>query len=155
MSSIAEQLKNLKINTVKTSNGISWKYILKNEVDRLKKYIQDEIDLMYISYSPKVYHRTGLFRQSLFVDDTVDISANGKQLTMHVKFNDSLAFHNSLWHGSSGYLPILWSEEWAWKDQSNPIERFTYWGGNGFLQAAIDKYNQDNPYGIVVKIEKY
>ena len=154
MPSIAEQLKDLTINKQITSNGINWADILKNEINRLKQYIQNELDIAYMSYSPKVYHRTGLFKRSLFVDDTVNINASGKQLTMHIKFND-YAWHNSLWNGYSGYLPILWSEGWAWKDQSNPIERFTYWDGNGFLQTAIDKYNQDNPYGIVVKIEKY
>ena len=154
MSSIAEQLKNLSVNSNVKSNGISWTDILRSEMDRLKQYIQDELDMAYMSYYPKEYHRTGLFQQSLFVDDAVDINASGNQITMYVKFND-LAYHNSLWNGYDGYLPALWSEGWEWKDQSNPRERFTFYSGNDFIQNAVDKYNSNNPYGIIVQIEKY
>lgn len=154
MPSIAEQLKNLTVNKQVTSNGVSWADILKSETNRLKQFIQNELDMAYMSYYPKVYHRTGLFQQSLFVDDAISVSASGKQLTMNVKFND-LAWHDSLWNGSSGYLPVLWSEGWSWKDQSDPRERFTYWNGNHFLKNAIEKYNNDNSYGIVAKIERY
>ena len=109
---------------------------------------------MYSSYYPSVYHRTGLFQKSLYLDNNIQFIANGKQIKMYIKFND-YAWHDSLWNGSSGYLPILWNYGWAWKDQSNPRERFTYWNGNDMFERAISKFEQDNPYGIKVKIEKY
>lgn len=144
----------MSVNTV-SSNGSDWKQTLQSEMSRLKMYLQDELDLAYMSYYPKVYQRQWLFQKSLYIDDVLELSANGTQLTMYVKFNDTLAYHNSLWNGSDSYLPILWSEGWAWKDQSHPRERFTFWNGNHFIENAVAKFNQDNPYGLIVKIQKY
>ncbi|MDD4138560.1 MAG: hypothetical protein PHT99_11830 [Methanoregula sp.] len=154
MSSIADQLKNMNVGKLKMKNGQTYEEMLKKEVIKLKQYVDDEIALAYMSYYPKVYHRTNRFRHSTYVSDDIQYSANGKQITMYVRFND-LAWHNSLWNGSDGYLPLLWSEGWAWKDQSNPRERFTYWGGNSMLETAIEKYKMDNPLGLDVRIEKY
>lgn len=154
MSSIADQLKNMNVGKLKMKNGQTYEEMLKKEVIKLKQYVDDEIALAYMSYYPKVYHRTNRFRHSTYVSDDIQYSANGKQITMYVRFND-LAWHNSLWNGSDGYLPLLWSEGWAWKDQSDPRERFTYWGGNSMLETAIEKYKMDNPLGLDVRIEKY
>lgn len=154
MSSLADQLKNMNAGKLKMKNGQTYEEMLKKEVIKLKQYVDDEIALAYMSYYPKVYHRTNRFQHSTYVSDDIQYSANGKQITMYVRFNN-FAWHNSLWGSSDGYLPLLWSEGWAWKDQSNPRERFTYWGGNSMLETAIEKYKMDNPLELDVRMEKY
>lgn len=156
MPSIAEQLAKLNIGTSKIQNGSNWKQILKSESERLKQYIQDAIDeTVYMSYYPKVYKRSYQFERSLYVDDFVDIDITGSTMTMYIKFNDVLAYHNSLWNGSDGYLPILLDQGWSWHNSNVNIYRLSNFGGYHFLDQAIQNYNRDNPYGIIVKIEKY
>lgn len=152
--SLADKLKNIDVSTLRLKNGMTCEGILKQEAERLHQYIQDEIDEAYMSYTPKVYKRTYQFEHSLYVDDMVEINATGTQLSIKLKFNDTLAWHNSLWNGSDGYLPALLDDGWSWHSSNVNIYRLSNFDGYHFLENAVDKYNQDNPYGIKVNIIK-
>ena len=52
--------------------------------------------MLFRSYSPVVYQRTYVIRDSIYEEDYANIDTSGMQLTIRIKQTDA-AMHKSLW----------------------------------------------------------
>lgn len=138
--------KNYIEENIKNSNSGIGKNV-KNEVDRLKDCIQQEIDNYYTSYSPTVYHRTDNLKNSLVVLQT----QNGFSIT----FDERLAYHDSVvYEDAQTYVPLLIEDGWHWNKPHQKIDRFTDFSGYPFVENGVKKYLQSAPKGVSIKIHK-
>lgn len=152
---ISKQLKNMNVSTVRLKNGLTCKEILRHEADRLKSCIQKRINEFYGNHSTSgQYDRTDAFRQSLMVDDILEIDVVGNQLRIYLLFDDGLAYHPSLWGGEKGFVPSLIEFGWSWNQDNIHRRYLSYFEGFDYVGLGIQDYNQDNPYGIKVNIIK-
>ncbi len=116
--------------------------ILEKEGNRLKDYLEDEIQNYYNSYSPTVYQRTYNFLNSVRITPVLQ---EGNQLTIKIYFDENMATHDSIFGGEDGYVPILLEYGWQWKNGMK-IEHLSTYEGFHFVDKAIERYNSNNPY---------
>ena len=154
MDDLEDILGDVDWSTAVFDNGLTLEGTLRQEAERLKKCIEDEIQKYYDSYSPIMYSRTGAFQNSVEIEDMVNMNIDVGQMSIMVGFNDD-AYHPSLFGGDKGYVPALINDGWSWKNQpQTSIYRFTYFDGTGFFERAIAEFLSDNPYGVTVDIIK-
>ena len=117
MDDLEDILGDVDWSTAVFDNGLTLEGTLRQEAERLKKCIEDEIQKYYDSYSPIMYSRTGAFQNSVEIEDMVNM-------------NNDDAYHLSLFGGDKGYVPALINDGWSWKNQpQTSIYRFTYFDG--------------------------
>lgn len=133
---------------IKTDDGKTLNSIVKAEGKRFKQILQKHIDAYYASYEPKIYKRTDLFKNSLEVDTKVE------DMSIRVFFNDN-AWHLSLTKNDFKlrFVPTLIDSGWKWKVAKYPIYRFTCFGGDHYIKAAIDEFNRNNPYNLSIEVQ--
>lgn len=141
------------IRKLQLPNGRTIEQQMKYEAKRFLKILQEEIDEWYRSYSPKVYSRTYGMRNSIYAEDLVDIDSSGTQLTIRVKYTDE-AIHESLWGGSEVDTLLLMNNGYQVKSGWHKnIPYFGYREGGHFLEKAVERFNQDNYFGIEINID--
>ena len=136
--------------------------ILKSELQRLEEYIKEELQVYFDSYTPTVYKRTGDTERSITLNDPY---VEGKDLCADITFDDDLANHPSVMSTETkeqpdGYTPWLLEVGWDISDRVQPRRyMFTHHpgtkgagGNNGYITAAVKRFNRDNKYGIKVSV---
>ena len=160
MESLKKQLQNLDLKQVRVSNGETLSTIMEKEAKRLYRLIQERIDKYYSSYhsNPYFYERTGNFRNSLFVDDIVNIKINGNGLEIGLGFQQDLAMHRNIFDNHDSFVPLLMERGWKatrLEEKYGVIEHFTRFDGINAVRDAIEEFNRSNKYGIVVNADNF
>jgi len=140
------------IAKLKLPNGRTIESQIKQEAERLKQLLQSEIDRWYSAYSPVVYPRSYNMRNSLYIDDVVNITSSGNQLTISIKFSDN-AYHKSLW--SNEYVNVLYLENYGYsvsKGWHKDVPYFGYRSPGSYLEEAVDTFNSTSDLGFKAKI---
>lgn len=120
---------------------------LKKEAEKLKQFIQQEIDTYYRGYVPNTYAGTSDWKNSLIINTTQD----GQLM---ITFDEDLAFHKSLFGDDEAYVPILMDSGWHWNKPHNVINRFTDFDGLNYIENAINKYLAVAPNGIKFTVKQ-
>ena len=139
--------------TIKLSNGKTIGQILQNESRRLKGLITKHIGIYYAAYDPTYRDRTHRLINSLRIED---MKQHGNQLSVRVYFDEPTATQPSVVPGGApGFTPILIDQGWEVKKDVwfKDIHMFGHFEGTGFIKAAVDEYNANNPYGFKIQVE--
>lgn len=146
-------------NSTKLANGKTMKIVLEEEAMRLQRCIENEIDAYYNSYTPHTnpntgepyYERTYRLKDSLTVDAVKQI---GNSLSIRVYFNEN-ATHKSIFGGEDGFLPVLLTHDWKWRNDIGLYHLSYYDGSNtDFINSGILAYNKANPYGLTIQLHE-
>lgn len=122
--------------------------VLEREGERLKGYLEEEVQNYYNSYSPTVYTRTYNFLNSVRI---TPVFQEGNNLTVKIYFDEGMATHDSIFGGEDGYVPTLL--EYGWQVKSDKVPNYyhlKYYEGFHFVDKAIEKYNRGNPNGFKI-----
>lgn len=115
--------------------------ILKSEVAKLEGITKSVYQQYLKSYSPTQYVRTGEMIGSI---GKTEIVKEGNKMKMAVSFDNSSAYHESLFGGSKGHAPILISEGWHSKrleqTRMGRVYRLTYYEGFDALGKIESQY---------------
>lgn len=154
MASIQDQLNRIIVNKVKLRNGKTVKQNLMEAVDYLYICMQNRIDEMYESYTPKIYERRSFLdglQTSLYAEDFIDSKIVGNTIYLSLKFSGNVwawNFNNN--HKSP--VNVLMNEGWIApkleKQIGHPVERFTRFEGAKFIQKGISDFNKHNKWGV-------
>ena len=116
--------------------------------------IQDAIDDYYASYSPRIYQRTNQLKSAVLFSDIGSVTYNGSTAQITIDINN-FRWHISLPFGGRAHMSDafqLIDQGWVVIHGSHSsIYRFGYYEGASFMEAAIGKFNSNNPLGIEVK----
>lgn len=116
--------------------------------------LQEEMLDWYADYKPKIYQRSYDMFNSIRVDDFVEVNINKGKCAIHIIFDDS-AFHTSLFDdGKVNVIPLM---NYGYETHNKPFSDVPYFGyryGGHFIEKAVSRFNNDNPYGIELVIEK-
>lgn len=152
MASIEEQLKRIVVKKAKLDNGKTVEQNLKEAVNYLYTCIQYYIESMYQEYKPVRYKRRpwgeGL-RTSLYVEDFLQARIKDNSIELSLKFSSNVWAWN-VNHTHKSPVNILMDQGWEWHDNTNPIERFTYYDGYHYIQKGIDLFNKHNNWGVKI-----
>lgn len=157
MTNLEKQLKNINPLDIKYKNtNLTYRQILHNEAKRLKNILQKNIEDYYHSYSPIVYRRGqqgGNLLDSLNIDDTCAISADGLKLTMNVNINEN-AIHNSILDNSEANAFWLMNDGWQVRKETwfKNIYRFGYYEGAHYIEDTVEEFERTSKYGIKVDV---
>lgn len=122
--------------------------IINREVHRLYRYLIEEMDKHYASFSPEHYHRTGAWYESIQVHPVRQV---GDAFVAKITFVDEFAFHPSVVPGGEdGYVP--WLMEVGWKDRSHSTPHFDGFRGTHYIKKAVERWNRDNRLGLTVRV---
>jgi len=128
-------------------NQDSIKRALQSEIERLQKYLIEEINKHLMSYKPKEYQRTGSWLESIRVNP---IKRIGNEFSISITFGDEFAYHPSSIDGEDGYVP--WLMEVGWKDRSYSTPHFDGFQGTHYIKNAVERWNRENRFGFNVKV---
>ena len=153
MASIEEQVQKIIAKKAKLANGKTVEQTLMEAVDYLYICIQNEIDAMYESYTPRFYERRpwnkGL-RTALKAEDFLDARIKNDRIEVSLKFSTNvwtLNFDET--HTSN--VAVLMNNGWAWHSRPlRRIERFTDYGGYHFIEKGIAQFNRSNRWGVKI-----
>lgn len=145
------------INSSKGQNSLlnetQIKKALRESARLLEKYMKEELDRYFDSYSPTVYERTGDTLKSFRVSDPKKVGLN--DWSIEIYFDDGLANHKS-YIGSDqpdGYTPWLLEVGWNIEDKVGySRSMFTKHPGTGYIRKAVAKFNANNPHGFKVNV---
>lgn len=129
------------------------KQVLMKEARRLEKYLKEELQSYYSSYSPTVYQRTGNTVDSLRV--TPPRRLNNSEWSIGIEFDPSLANHYSYIGEDQpdGYTPWLLEVGWDIRDKIGyDAPMFTHHKGTKYITKAVERFNKDNPYGLKISV---
>ena len=142
----------IDIRKLTLPNGRTLEQQLQYEANRFLKILQEEIDNWYDSYSPVVYKRSYDMRDSIYVEDLVQVSVSGDKMQIKINYDDR-AFHQSLWDSSSINSILLMNDGYkVSKGWHKDIENFGYRDGGQFLEKAVNRFNEENDFGIDIVI---
>lgn len=116
---------------------------LQSEMERLQRYLTEEINEHLNSYKPIQYERTGAWLESIRVNPIVQV---GNTYTISLTFDDEQAYHPSAIGGEDGYVP--WLFEVGYKDKSYDTPHFKGFKGLGYIKEAVRRWNNDNRFGF-------
>ena len=154
MASINDQLKRIVINKVKLANGKTVRQNLIEAVNHLYRCIQDEIDFMYDSYTPRAYKRRPdgeNLRTALYAEDFVKARIKDNRIELSLKFSNNVwAWNFSKRNRHLSNVAVLMHEGWQWVDHANKPDRFTWFEGYPFITKGIERFNHTNYWGVTV-----
>ena len=172
MGSIKKQLSNMKLKSLKLSNGETLAEIMIAEANRLYDCIQYYIDTYYKSYTPVIYKRTGDYQKALKVEDIANIRVIGDTIKIGLVFDSYLSMHSNL-EGVYSYdeywlpikdrhetfVPIILEKGWYAPRLASMIGhsvyRLTYFDGIHAVEKVIADFNRDNKYGIKINADYF
>lgn len=129
---------------------------LKSEGERLER-IAIKIWRKYInSYTPNQYVRTGNAEKSIKLGGIKKLNDN--TLAIELTFQNDLVYHNSRFKkGKKGHAVMLISDGWHSKKLEKKlgrrVNRFTYFGGSGYLYQVYKEFNATKKKGITLDIQ--
>lgn len=152
--SIKTQLGRIVASRMKMANGLTIRQNLERAVDYLYDCVDNYIQEYYLSYTPKVYERTGDFQDSLYAEDFIHARVDGNRIVLSVSFRPSMAYHKNLFGDHMSYVPLLINCGWyAPKLEDgfgHPVYRLTEYEGYHFIEKAVNMFNRTNPYGVYI-----
>ena len=160
--SLVTQLKNIDVRTLKFKNGKTYEQVMREEVNRLYKCIQNRLDEYMLSYNPKLYQRTGALQDSLKVDDILNLKVTGKTMSLDIYFDDS-GYHQSGdgikgWDGNGDTVNTAYLLNYGYEVKKDvwfkDIPYFGYRPAGHFIEDGIADFEKNNPYGIKIKVHK-
>lgn len=160
--SLVTQLKNIDVRTLKFKNGKTYEQVMREEVNRLYKCIQNRLDEYMLSYNPKLYQRTGALQNSLKVDDILNLKVTGKTMSLDIYFDDS-GYHQSGdgikgWDGNGDTVNTAYLLNYGYEVKKDvwfkDIPYFGYRPAGHFIEDGIADFEKNNPYGIKIKVHK-
>ena len=150
MASIRQQIEEIVARKAKLASGKTIEQTLMEAVNYLYTCIQYYIESMYQEYTPVRYKRRPFaegLHSSLYVEDFIDARIKGNSIELSLRFNDNVwALNVSRKHTSP--VNVFMNEGWEWHDNTNPIERFTYYEGYHFIEKGIALFNRHNKWGV-------
>lgn len=160
--SVVSQLKDIDVRKLKFKNGKTYEQIMREEVNRLYKCIQNRLDEYMSSYSPKLYQRTGALQNSLKIDDILNLKVTGKTMSLDIYFDDS-GYHQSGdgikgWDGNGDTVNTAYLLNYGYEVKKDvwfkDIPYFGYRPAGHFIEDGIADFEKNNPYGIKIKVHK-
>lgn len=153
MASIKEQIERIVARKAKLANGRTIEQTLMEAVDYLYICIQNEIDAMYESYTPRVYERRPWHKglhSSLYVEDFLDARIKGNSIEVSLKFSNNVwAWNFNGDHESN--VAVLMNNGWAWHSRPlRSIPRFTDYEGWHFIEKGCRHFNETNRWGVII-----
>lgn len=151
---LKQQLKNLDVKKLKLSNGKSVEDELKRHARILADCIMDELDQIYDSYEPKIYHRSYDLYNALDVDKTVkvDVSASGAKLSIGISFDDGV-LHESF---DGGMVNVAWliNDGFQTHGRFANVPMLGYRSATNYIEHGIEKYKNSVSNPFPVKLTK-
>lgn len=146
---------NIDFKNIRLSNGKTIPEMLKSEADRFVRILQEEVDLWYSTYQPKVYDRSFAMRDSLSVSDYITVKANNRKFSIDIHFNDN-AFSTGYWNRGTINKLLLMNDGYSVQKDTwfKDIPNFGYRKGGRFIESAIARFNIDNSLGITIRLCK-
>lgn len=133
------------------SSTQDFKSRMRKEGDRLRRYLQEEIQAYYDSYTPMYYERTYDWLNSVRVSDPY---VEDGAMKVKIYFDDNLAYHPSVMGQEDGYIPWLYEVGFRTRlDSVKSIYRFTNYEGFHPVLKAMNRYNSDNPLGFKIIVQ--
>lgn len=132
-------------------NETQIKKALRESARLLEKYMKEELNRYFDSYTPSVYERTGNTLKSFRVSEPRKVGLN--DWSIEIYFDDGLANHPSVMGQEEGYTPWLLEVGWNIEDKvgySRPM--FTKHSGIGYIKKAVSRFNSSNPHGFKVNV---
>lgn len=129
--------------------------ILTKAGQELQRLMIAELDAYYQSYEPTVYQRTGNTVKSIRVGKPQKLSIN--EWSLEITFDENLANHKSYIGDNQpdGYTPWLLEVGWNIEDKVQPSRpMFTKHAGTHYITNAVNKFNSNNPHGLIVTVER-
>jgi hypothetical protein len=163
---IKNQLKGMNITKVKMSNGKTLGQNLQDEAERLRTCIQKRLEEYLDSHLPIEYDRTGGLRNSLQVDDFLNVRVVGNGLEIDLFFDDG-AIHPSgdgirttvgtEWQGNGEEVNTAFLLNYGYEVKKDVwfknIKNFGYREGAGFVEDGIADFNATNTLGIKITVK--
>lgn len=90
---------------------------------------------------------------SVYAENIVDIDSSGTQLTVKIKYTDE-AMHQSLFGDNDVDTLLLMNNGYQVQNGWHKnIQYFGYRSGGHFLESAVERFNQNNYFGIEIHID--
>lgn len=127
--------------------------ILRKEAARLELYMKEELEKYFQSYQPKKYKRTGNTLESFRIEEP-EAHEDGTA-SIKITFDPALAYHPSVMDEETqpeGYTPWLLEVGWDISDKVPGKPMFSEHPGVAYVKKAVERFNADNPYGLVVMV---
>jgi hypothetical protein len=125
------------------------------------KYVAVKMWRKYLaSYKPKEYKRTRKSQNAIQIKTRI-IKISPDEIGMEVTWVNDLAWHDSVVPNSSkkGHSIILISEGWHSKKLErilgNPVYRFTYYEGWGYLDKVIAEYDRIRDKRVGLELQNF
>lgn len=145
-----QNLLNTDAGKQKMLSDASVRKALNSELERLQRYLIEEINAYLNSYSPVEYQRTGAWLESIRVNE---IQKVGNEYSASITFDDEFAYHDSLFEGEQGYVPWLFEVGWHWDQSKQPrIPRLSDFEGTHYIKRSVERWNQDNRFGFKIAV---
>ncbi len=145
---------NIDFKRLKLKSGMSIDEQLQKEAKRFKEILQRHINDWYASYSPSIYDRTYNMKNSIFVEDIIDLNMTDNSLQITVKYSDAV-YHDSLFEDTEvNTLYLMDSGYKVINGYHKNIEYFGYRSTAQFLKAAANEFNRNNYFNIKIDIIK-
>lgn len=143
-----EKYINSHAGTAYVLNDPEIKKNLQSEMNRLQRYLTEEIVRHYNSFTPEYYHRTGAWIESIRVNP---IKRDGVGWSISLTFDDDMAYHPSVVPGGEdGYVP--WLMEVGWKDRNYETPHFDGFKGTHYIKNAVERWNKNNRFGFTISV---
>ena len=150
-SRIENFLKNVNVGKMKVSNGITYEQMMKSEMTRLWGILENNFEIAYYSYTPKVYKRTGQILNSFFPKDGIKINAINKTIEMKLLVTEN-SWHDSMFEGWNGAdIIFLYNYGYQTNGDFSDIEYFGYRKPTYFIEQSIEEFESTSKYGVKVR----
>ncbi|MCM3394846.1 hypothetical protein M3651_20910 [Cytobacillus oceanisediminis] len=133
-------------------NETKIKRILSSAARQLEKYMKNELDKYFNSYTPQEYRRTGKTVESIKVGEPRKHSIN--EWAIEIYFDEELVNHDSVMGDQpKGYTPWLLEVGWDIRDKVDfDAPMFTHHPGTEFVKKAVRKFNATNPHRLKISV---
>ena len=152
MSNLKSKIKRVDVSKLKLNTGKTVVDELKYHATVLADCIIAELDRVYDSYTPEVWHRDYSLFNSLCIDNFVEIrtSSKGTELSIKLYFDEG-AYHDSF-DGQSVNTAVLINEGWQTHGSFKDVPYLGYRNGTHFIEKGVERYKNKVKRPFAVKL---
>lgn len=149
------QLKKMtkqEIGNLQVSNGLTYEQMMKSEVNRFWGIIENNFEIAYYSYYPKVYKRTGQILNSFLPREGFDIDISQGKIKMELLVTDN-SWHKSMFDGWNG-ADIIFLYNYGYECSQGwhkGIKMFGYRPATHFIEKSIEEFESTSKYHVKVE----